>query len=137
MPRRAEGPRDASAYRETARYHVVQKDRAMLYGAETARSCGVQRDHATPRRAEGPRDATLCRETARSYGVQKDRATLRGVETARRCSVQRKIVQIKVILRPRRRPIDHGAFWTGVVANRTRPARPAAHSTPANRLRIR
>jgi len=38
----------------------------------------------------------------------------RGAETARRYSVQRKVVQIEIVLRPRRRPIDHTAFWTGV-----------------------
>ena len=61
----------------------------------------------------------------------------RGAETTRRYSVQMKVVQIEVVLRPRRRPIDHTAFWTGVGANRTRPAHPAGHLTPANRLRIR
>ena len=50
MPRGAEGPRDATACRYTAR------------------SNGVQRNRAMPRAAEGALDATRCRETARSYG---------------------------------------------------------------------
>ena len=57
---------------------------------------------------EGPRDVTWCRETARRY------------------SVQWKIAQIEVVLRRRRRPIDHRALWTGVGTNRTRPAYTAA-----------
>jgi len=48
-----------------------------------------------------------------------------------------KFVQIHVILRLRRRPIDHRVLWTGVGANWTCPAYTAAHSMPANRLRIR
>ena len=67
---------------------------------------------------EEPRDVTSCRETARRYSVQK------------------KIVQIEVVMRPRRRSIDHRAFWTGVGANPTRPAHPAGHSTPANPLSL-
>jgi len=89
--------------------------------------------------AEGPREARACRETARRNVMQRDRATSRHAEglrdakacrgTVRRHKVQRKIVQIEVVLRPRRRPIDHRAFWTGVGANRTRPAHPAVTNT--------
>ena len=50
-----EGQRDATCCGETARCHVVQRDREML------------------KRAEGPRDATACRETARCHVVQRDR----------------------------------------------------------------
>jgi len=142
---------------ETARCHVVQRDRATLQRAEkprdatscrgTARRYSVQRNRATSYRAEGPRTATACRYTLQCHVLPRDRTTPRGAEgpcdatwcreTARRYSVQRKIVQIEVVLRPRRRPIDHRALWTGVGANRTRPAHPAGHSTPTNRLRIR
>jgi len=140
---RAERPRDATWCRETARRHVVQRDRTTLRRAEeprdatryreTAQCHVVQRDRSTSRRAEGPRDATFCRGTAdfmsrrgtaRHYSMQRNHAMPRGAETARRYSVQRKVVQIEIVLRPRRRPIDHTAFWTGVGANRTRPAHP-------------
>ena len=144
----AERPRDATACRETARCHVVQRDRATLRGAEGPRDVThvVQRDRATLQSVDKPGVATACRETARCLVVQRDRATLRGAEeprdvtscrgSARRYSVQRKIVQIEVVMRPRRRSIDHRAFWTGVGANRTRPAHPAGHSTPANPLSL-
>jgi len=65
MPRGAEGLRDATVCRETAR------------------SYGVQRNRVMPRGAEGPRrDATSCRGTARRCVVQRDRATLRGADRA-------------------------------------------------------
>jgi len=64
MPRRAEGPRDATACRGTARRHVVQRNRATLRGAEGPRVPHVAEGPRTSRSAEGPRDATACRETA-------------------------------------------------------------------------
>ena len=105
----AQEPRDATRYRETARCHVVQRDRATSRRAEgprdttayreTARRYSVQRDlrdatactetaRVMPCRAEGPLDAKCCGETVRCYVVQRPRdATLcRG--TARRCNVQ-------------------------------------------------
>ena len=52
MPCGAEGLRDATTCRETARCHVVQR---------TARRYAVQRNRAMPRGAERQRDATRCR----------------------------------------------------------------------------
>ena len=128
--RRAEGPRDTTACRETMRCHVVQ------------RAC------ATSRRTEGPLDVTCCGETARCHLVQRDRATSRRTEglcdatekprdamwcreTARRYSAQRKIVQIEVVLRPRRRPIDHRRF--GPASGQTGHALPVPPHTRRRR----
>ena len=73
MLRRAEGLRDIAWCRETALCHVVQRDRATLYGAETSHSYGVHRDSATLQRTEKARDAMSCRGTARHYVVQRQR----------------------------------------------------------------
>ena len=96
--RRAEGPRDATSCRETARRYGVQRDRAMLRHAERPRDATWCRDRATPRRAEGPRDATACatsrgadrprdatwcRLTARRHIVWRDRATPRRAKEPR------------------------------------------------------
>ena len=102
---RTEGPLDATCCAKTARCHVVQRDHATLQRTEKPRDTTSCRGTARRYIVQRPRVATACRGTTRRHVVQRDRATLRGVETARRCSVQRKIVQIKVVLRLRRRPI--------------------------------
>ena len=119
--------------RKTARRHVVQKDRATLYGAErprvatacrgTARRYSVQRNHATSRSAEGPRDATACRKTARRYVMQRERAMPRGAEsprdvtkcrgTARHYGVQRNCAT------PRRAEGPRDATWCRGIADFT------------------
>jgi len=89
----------AAPRRQTARRHIVRRDRATPRDAEslldatscrgTARHHVVRKDRATLRRADGSRDVTWCRGTAQRYGVQTDHVTSRGAEGPRdaiRCS---------------------------------------------------
>jgi len=97
----AERPRVATACRQTARCHVMQRDRATLYAAETAHSYGVQRDRAMPRGAERPRVATACRGTERRYSVQRNRAMPRGAEGPRLATSCRETARCHMVQRDR------------------------------------